>query len=175
MLPDRPSLHPELPWSVDALILAALRERLAADAPLLGVFGAEGIVIVERRAILSVESLRPPLMALTLFADREGRATSSYGAEQETVIEISILTAPPMSLDDHGEHLRSRLVSRTRAVVRQNGGVLLARNGQALATAQTRIERVNFDQAALASGLVLTIVRVTYLTDIALSTQEVIE
>jgi hypothetical protein len=175
LLPDNPSIHSELPWSVDALILDALRDRLAADPPLRGVFGDMGFVVVERRAVLALESLSPPIMALALFADREGRGTSSYGAEQETVIEISILTPPPTRLEDHSEHLRSRIVARTRVVIRQRGGALYTSDGRQLATAQTVIDRVNFDQAALPSQLVLTIVRITFRTDISLLSQEVIE
>ena len=175
MLPDNPAIHPALPWSVDALILDALRDSLAADPPLLGVFGQAGIVIVERRAILAQETIAAPLLALSLLADREARSTSSYGAEQETVIEVSILTDAPKSLDDHEEHLRSRIVSRVRVVVRQKGGALLSGDGRTLATAQTTIDRVNFDQAALPSQLVLTVMRITYRTDISLLTQEVIE
>jgi hypothetical protein len=178
VLPEFPALHPALPWSVDALILDALRDRLQADSALAGVFGAigasgsSGIVIVERRAVLSQESLHPPLLALSLYADREARASSSYGAEQETVVELAILTEPPTTLTDHGEHLRSRIVARIRAVIRQEAGALTTADGRILATAQTVIDRVTFDEASLPSLLVLTVLRVTYRTDIDLLTQE---
>ncbi len=177
MLPEHPSIHPDLPWSVDALILEALRARLLADAPLRGVFdGAAGIVIVERRAVLTQETLpRVPLLGLSLYADREARFRSGYGAEQETVVEIALLTNPPQAVDDHNQHLRSRIVARIRAVVRQEAGALYGAGDEPLATAQTSIDRVNFDEAALASGLVLTVIRITYKTDIHLLTQEVIE
>lgn len=172
-MPDGPTVHPALPWSVDALILEALAERLRGDAPLRTVFAdPQSIVIVERRAVLVFETLSPPLLALALFADREGRGTSSYGAEQETVVEIALLTAPPKTLADHAEHLRSRLVARIRSVIRQDGGELYDADGRVLATAQTAIDRVNFDEASLPSLLVLTVLRVTYRTDIDLLTQE---
>jgi hypothetical protein len=170
-----PTLHPALPWSVDALILEALAERLRRDAPLRTVLADPwSIVIVERRAVLALETLSPPLLALSLFADREGRGTSSYGAEQETIVEIALLTAPPTTLADHAEHLRSRLVARIRAVIRQHGGELHDADGRVLATAQTAIGRVNFDEAALPSLLVLTLLRVTFKTDLDLLTQELI-
>jgi hypothetical protein len=180
VLPETPSLHPDLPWSVDALILDALRDRLRADQPLLSVFsgdgGDSGIVIVERRVILTQETLpHVPLLALSLYTDREGRGTSSYGAEQETVVEIALLTNPPKELGDCSEHLRSRIVARTRAVIRQEAGALYTAADRLVATAQTNIDRVNFDEASLPSQLVLTIMRVTYRTDIHLLTQEVIE
>lgn len=175
-MPENPSIHPDLPWSVDALILDALRNRLRFDPPLGSVFGGDGIVIVERRAVLALETLpHVPLLALSLFADREARGTSSYGAEQETVVEIALLTEPPRSFGDHSEHLRSRVVARTRAVIRQDAGALYTWDGRPLATAQTTIDRVSFDEASLPSQLVLTVMRVTYRTDINLLTQEVIE
>lgn len=181
MLPERPELHPDLPWSIDAHILESLRGRLAADPPLRSVLyadGAGGVVIVERRAILTQETLPgAPLLAVCLYADREGRGTSGYGAEQETVVELALLTNPPLTLTDHADHLRSRLVAQIRRVVRQDGGALYRGEDDdepELAIAATTIDRVNFDEAGLPSGLVLTVLRVTYRSDINLLSQEVI-
>jgi hypothetical protein len=172
-MPDGPTLYPALPWSVDALILEALAARLRRDPALQTVLKA--VLVVERRAILSQASVPAPVIALSLFADREGRSTSSYGAEQETVFDVALLTPPPTNLEDHGEHLRSRIVARIRSVVRQDGGELTTEDGRTLATAQTTIDRVSFDEAALPSMLVLTVLRLTYRTDISLLTQEILE
>jgi hypothetical protein len=176
-MPD-PTIEPSLPWSADALIAGALVLKMRSDTDLADLFVQRGggIVAVEARSVLTTATIKaPPLLAVCVKADEEREGRSSYGLEVATVIDLMILTNPPEDSLDNQEFLRSRIVRRIKTVVRENRGELVDEEGKCLARASTEIARINFDENALPSGLLLTVIRVTYFTDLDQATQEIVE
>jgi hypothetical protein len=173
VLPD-PNLYPALPWSLDAQILLALRARLLVDATLRTVFVADDqIEVLEMAVLLRTETLpAAPCLALALLADEEAETTSGYGARYDTFVQLALATAPPVRWGDTQELLRSRIVAQLRRVVRTASGVLRGPGGDPLTEGVTRIQQVRLDASPLPSGLLLTLVQVTYRSMIDLQTQE---
>lgn len=172
-LPD-PTLFPDLPWSLDAQILLALRELLRSDSSLRSVFSQdEQIEILEMAAVLRTETLpAAPCLALSILADEETETMSSYGARYDTVVQIALVTSPPTRWGDTQELLRSRIVAQLRRAVRSHSGILRDPEGSPLTEAVTRIQQVRLDGTQLPSGLLLTLVQITYRSMIDLQTQE---
>ena len=172
-LPD-PAPYPDLPWSLDARILFALREQLLADAPLRTAFPqADQIAILEMAAVLRTESIpAPPCLALSILADEERETTSSYGASYTTIVQLALVTSPPVRWGDTGDLLRSRIVAQLRRILRRNAGALQDPEGQLLTDAVTRIQRVQLDATTLPSSLLLTVINIEYRSTIDLRDQE---
>jgi hypothetical protein len=172
-----PVPHPSLPWSLDARILHTLRAQFLADAPLRNVFvREEQIVILEMAALLRTESINDvPCLALSILADEERETTSGYGATYTTVVQLTLVTHPPVRWGDTSDLLRSRIVARIRRVVRRNGGVLEDQAGRLLAEGVTRIQRVQLDATPLPSGLLLTVINVEYRSLIDMLEQEILQ
>jgi hypothetical protein len=173
-MPD-PLVFPDLPWSLDAHILQALRSQLLADAPLRTAFPREDqIAILEMATLLRTESLpTPPCLALSILADEERETTSSYGATYTTILQLALVTSPPARWGDTADLLRSRIVAQVRRIVRRNAGVLRDPEGRPLTEAVTRIQRVQLDATPLPSNLLLTVINVEYRSTLDLATQEV--
>jgi len=175
-LPD-PTLYPDLPWSIDARILLALRQVLRADAPLRTVLTRDDqIVCAEMAFLLRMENLASPsvpCLALSLLADEETETTSSYGAAYTTIVQAALVTQPPAAWGDTSDLLRSRLVAQLRRVVRADRGVLADDSGR-LTEAVTKIQQVRFDGTQLPSGLLLTLINIEYRSEITLDDQEVL-
>jgi hypothetical protein len=172
-MPD-PSIYPGLPWSLDAKILQALREQLLADVPLRAVFPSEDqLAILEMATLLRTESIpAPPCLALSILADEERETTSGYGATYTTIVQLTLVTQPPARWADTADLLRSRIVAQLRRIVRRNGGVLQAPDGNLLTEGVTRIQRVQLDATPLPSNLLLTVVNIEYRSAINLLMQE---
>lgn len=174
-MPD-PSIFPALPWSLDAQILCALREKLLADAALRTAFvQADQIAILEMAAVLRTESIpAPPCLALSILADEERETTSSYGATYTTIVQLALVTSPPARWGDTADLLRSRIVAQLRRIVRRNAGVLQDPDGGLLTEGVTRIQRVQLDATPLPSNLLLTVINIEYRSAIDLLAQEVL-
>jgi hypothetical protein len=174
-MPD-PSLFPDLPWSLDAQILLALREQLLADAALRTAFVREDqIAILEMASVLRTESIpSPPCLALSILADEERETTSGYGASYTTIVQLALVTSPPARWGDTADLLRSRIVAQVRRIVRSNGGVLQDPEGRLLTEGVTRIQRVQLDATPLPSNLLLTVINIEYRSAIDLLEQEVL-
>jgi hypothetical protein len=171
-----PTIFPELPWSLDALILTALRRRLLADAPLRTVFrGEDQVPVLEMAEVLRTESFTTlPLLGLCLLADEERDTMSSYGGMHTTVLRLPLVTSPAAAWSDTQDLLRSRIVAQVRRVVHQNQGVLKDDEGRSLTEAVTYIRRVPLDTVPLPSGLHITLIDIEYRSQIDLLTQEVL-
>jgi hypothetical protein len=174
-MPD-PSIFPALPWSLDALILQALREQLLADAALRTAFvGEDQIAVLEMAAVLRTESIpATPCLALSILADEERETTSGYGATYTTIVQLALVTSPPARWGDTSDLLRSRIVAQVRRIVRRNGGVLQDPAGGLLTEGVTRIQRVQLDATPLPSNLLLTVINIEYRSAIDLLEQEVL-
>ena len=174
-LPE-PTLYPDLPWSLDARILLALREQLLEDAALRTVFVRDDQVsLLEMATLLRTESINDvPCLALSILADEERETTSGYGATYTTVVQLALVTSPPARWADTADLLRSRIVAQVRRVVRRNGGALQDPDGHLLTEAVTRIQRVQLDATPLPSNLLLTVINVEYRSAIDLLEQEVL-
>src|SRR5262245_12741118 len=174
-MPD-PSIHPALPWSLDAKILQALRDQLLADAALRTAFARDDqISILEMAAVLRTESIpAPPCLALSILADEERETTSGYGASYTTIVQLALVTQPPARWGDTADLLRSRIVAQVRRIVRRNAGVLQNPEGQLLTEGVTRIQRVQLDATPLPSNLLLTVINIDYRSAIDLLEQEVL-
>ena len=174
-LPD-PTHYPDLPWSLDAQILIALREQLLADAPLRTAFPRDDqISILEMATLLRTESLpAPPCLALSILADEERETTSGYGGSYTTIAQIALVTSPPARWGDTADLLRSRIVAQIRRIVRRNAGVLQDPEGHLLTEAVTRIQRVQLDATPLPSNLLLTVINIEYRSAIDLLEQEIL-
>jgi hypothetical protein len=170
-----PELYPDLPWSLDARILLALRARLLLDAALRTVFVRDDqIVLCEMGFLLRTENLSAPCLALCVLADEESETTSSYGAAYTTIAQACLVTPAPAAWGDTTDQLRSRLVAQIRRVVRSQQGVLLDPDEVQLTEAVARIQQVRFDGGPLPSNLLLTLVNIEYRSSITLLDQEVL-
>ncbi len=174
-MPD-PSLYPDLPWSLDARILQALREQLLADAALRTAFARDDqIAILEMATVLRTESIpASPCLALSILADEERETTSGYGSTYTTIVQLALVTSPPARWGDTADLLRSRIVAQVRRVVRRNAGVLQDPEGRLLTEGVTRIQRVQLDATPLPSNLLLTVINIEYRSAIDLLEQEVL-
>jgi hypothetical protein len=174
-MPD-PLLYPDLPWSLDARILQALRDQLLADAALRTAFVREDqIAVLEMAAVLRTESIpAAPCLALSILADEERETTSSYGATYTTIVQLALVTSPPARWGDTADLLRSRIVAQIRRIVRRNAGVLQDPEGHLLTEGVTRIQRVQLDATPLPSNLLLTVINIEYRSAIDLLAQEVL-
>ena len=174
-MPD-PSIYPDLPWSLDAQILQALRDQLLADAALRTAFARDDqIAILEMAAVLRTESIpAPPCLALSILADEERETTSSYGATYTTIVQLALVTQPPARWGDTADLLRSRIVAQVRRIVRRHAGVLHDPEGRLLTEGVTRIQRVQLDATPLPSNLLLTVINIEYRSAIDLLEQEVL-
>jgi hypothetical protein len=170
-----PIVYPALPWSLDALILFALRKRILADPPLRTVFQREDQVpVLEMAEVLRTETFSAvPLLGLCLLADEERDTLSSYGSSYTTVLRLPLLTQTAAAWSDTQDLLRSRIVAQLRRVIRQDGGALVDDDGNPLTEAVTRILRVPMD-ATPVSGFHLTVIDVEFKSQIDLRTQEVL-
>lgn len=173
-LPD-PLQFPDLPWSLDAQILLALREQLLADAALRTAFVREDqISILEMASVLRTESIpASPCLALSILADEERETTSGYGATYTTIVQLALVTSPPARWGDTADLLRSRIVAQVRRIVRRNAGALQDPDGRLLTEGVTRIQRVQLDATPLPSNLLLTVINIEYRSAIDLLAQEV--
>jgi hypothetical protein len=172
VLPD-PTPYPALPWSLDARIVLALRDRLRANAPLRTVFLRDDqIAVVEMATLLRTETLTAPCLALAVLADEERETTSSYGATYTTIVQLALVTKPPAAWGDTADLLRSRLVAQIRRVLRSQSGVLTASDDTPLTEALTRIQRVQLDATPLPSNLLLTLLNAEYRSTLDLRSQE---
>jgi hypothetical protein len=172
VLPE-PVPYPLLPWSLDARIVLALRDRLLADAPLRTVFLRDDqIALVEMATLLRAETLTPPCLALSILADEERETTSSYGATYTTIVQLALVTKPPAAWGDTAGLLRSRLVAQIRRVLRAEAGALTDSEGTPLTEALTRIQRVQLDATPLPSNLLLTLLNAEYRSTLDLNRQE---
>jgi len=174
-MPD-PSIYPDLPWSLDAQILQALRDQLLADAALRTAFAREDqISILEMASVLRTESIpASPCLALSILADEERETTSSYGAAYTTIVQLALVTQPPARWGDTADLLRSRIVAQVRRIVRRNAGVLQDPDGRLLTEGVTRVQRVQLDATPLPSNLLLTVINIEYRSAIDLLEQEVL-
>jgi len=174
-VPD-PTIYPDLPWSLDAHILQALRDQLLADTPLRTVFVREHqIAILEMATLLRTESITDvPTLALSILADEERETTSGYGASYTTIVQLALVTHPPARWGDTADLLRSRIVAQLRRVIRRGRGVLQTAAGALLTEAVTRIQRVQLDATPLPSNLLLTLIHIEYRSEIDLLEQEVL-
>lgn len=174
-MPD-PSIYPDLPWSLDAKILQALRDQLLTDAALRTALPREDqIAILEMASVLRTESIpAPPCLALSILADEERETTSGYGASYTTIVQLALVTQPPARWGDTADLLRSRIVAQLRRIVRRNAGVLHDPDGNLLTEGVTRIQRVQLDATPLPSNLLLTVINIEYRSAIDLLEQEVL-
>ncbi len=174
-MPD-PSIYPDLPWSLDARILQALRDQLLADNRLRTAFPREDqIAILEMAAVLRTESIpASPCLALSILADEEREITSGYGASYTTIVQLALVTQPPARWGDTADLLRSRIVAQVRRIVRRNAGVLHDPEGRLLTEGVTRIQRVQLDATPLPSNLLLTVINIEYRSAIDMLEQAVL-
>jgi hypothetical protein len=166
--------YPLLSLPVPARIAQAVHRALQDD-PGLASFHGGNIAIVEMAAVLSSESVNAPFIGVCLLADRDRLAGSSYAGELETVVQILLLTHPPMDLQDTTDLLRVRVVAAVRRVLRRDRGVLRDEDGQELNTATTEVRSIAFDRAQLPSRLVLTAMEAVFRSPVDLESQELFE
>ncbi len=172
-LPD-PTVAPGLPWSIDARILMALRQRLLGDDPLRTVLVRDDqIVLGELAYLLRTDTIAGPCLVLCILADEETETTSSYGATYTTIVQAALVTSLPAAWGDTSDLLRSRLVAQIRRIVRAERGVLTDDAGR-LTEAVTKIQQVRFDGTQLPSGLLLTLLQIEYRSSITLTDQEIL-
>lgn len=121
--------HPELPWSVDALIAHQVLAKLQADPILAAVFNTMGAYEVED--FQRSETYSPPALGITPDGVEEVRKGSNRRAEITTFIKLTVLTR---AQDYQGARtfLLSRLMDHVKAVLEQDGGQLWTPEGHPL-------------------------------------------
>ena len=174
MLPDA-SVAPQLPWSVDARVLFALRDLLRGDVDLVDALAAAGgIEIYEMSALLEDSTVAAPCLGIVPMAVEERLVASSYTGSAMVGIGVLIITQAPATPTDTQDLLRQRLAERVRDLVRQNHGVLME-GGTRLTKAVTAIDRVDLSQRRLPSRGLATLLVLRYETDLDLETREILE
>lgn len=160
--------------SVAGRVASAVVYRLREHAPLREEVGTGGIFGCELRDLLRTATLEAPVVAVTIKGRAVEAELSGFEEIRLTLLEIVILTAPRPTIDDHGDFYRARLEEEVERVIFADKGQIVDADGNVVAEAATRITSVNFDQAALPSGLIPTVMAVSMRSHVDKETQEIV-
>lgn len=114
---DAPIVHPDLEWSVDALLLRAVHAKLVGDAPLVA-FAAGGIHRIEHPDLWVQGDWLVPCLTIDLESSLEVVAGNDGLGRIETTIRIGLYTQM-LSTGGDDDSLRSRVLDRIKGIVRR--------------------------------------------------------
>lgn len=172
-----PEPFPSLPPCVAGEIADALLLRLQGDPVLQEVIVESGgeIRAAELAALLELETLVSPTLAVCIRGREPGSQESSFREQQITVIDLVLLTKPFSQNADTGDWLRARLEAQIERVIFESRGELYDAEAVCIAEAVTRVRAITFEGRRYPSGLIPTVITVAFSSDIDKALQEKVE
>lgn len=159
-----PVAYPELGEALVALQGDALLRKLRDDPPLSAFFNG-GIEDVEAETVLLKGGVQANFLGVALGPFTEARTGNAQYGTITTSFDLLILTALQESRGTRG-WLRARLVNHIGRVLQPEGGILTDPEGNLIAEALTRFERLDFaGRLRSDSTLIVTPLRVIYEAD----------
>lgn len=158
-------LWSEFEPDVTALQADAVLAKLRGDEDLVAFFDA-GIVPLEvEQLFLEKSSLRANTLGVSIGPQVERRIGTAQLAELEQAIDLFLLTSSSDARTSTS-WLRPRVVARIKSLLQEEGGVLRDPEGNLIAEALTRFERLDFQGRVRGSNLIVTGLRVVYYADL---------
>ncbi|HVF61673.1 MAG TPA: hypothetical protein VNJ70_17845 [Thermoanaerobaculia bacterium] len=173
-----PEPFPSLPPCVAGAIADALLLRLQGDLVLQAVIVGSGgeIRAAELAALLEIETLVSPTLAVCIRGREPGPQESGGREVQITAIDLVLLTKPFSQNAETGDWLRARLEAQIeRVIFALPGGELYNAENVCIAEAVTRVRAIAFEGRRYPSGLIPTVITVAFSSDIDKALQEKVE
>lgn len=113
---DAPTFHPDLPWSVDALLLRAVHTKLAGDVALVS-YLTGGIHRIEHPDLWVKGTWVAPALTVDIETSLEVVVTNGGASRLETTLRVGLYTLV-VETDPETESIRSRVLDRAKGLLR---------------------------------------------------------